>query len=330
MNAFTCRLERPPPPVGILSTIGNTPLVQLGQLFARDRFELFAKLEASNPGGSMKDRPALRMVQEALARGQINRHSVLVESSSGNLGIGLAQVCGALRLRLLVVVDPKVTQTNLKILRAYGAGIDMVSIPDPETGEYLSARRKRVAWLAANLPGAVNLNQYANPDNPAAHQHGTVSEILNAVDDKLDWLVISISTCGTLKGARLAVRERGLATRILAVDAAGSVIFGQAGPRLLPGHGAGIVPEHMADDLAGASSGGVVAAIERWHTRWPAGSRVAAILPDRGERYLDTVYDDAWCERHFGGVPQLRAIPFDPSLPTDAPCTTATIPAVAA
>jgi N-(2-amino-2-carboxyethyl)-L-glutamate synthase len=348
-------MERPRPPVGILSTVGNTPLVQLSQLFPKGRLELFAKLEASNPGGSMKDRPALRMVQEAMARGQVTQDSVLVESSSGNLAIGLAQVCAALRLRLLVVVDPKVTQANLKILRAYGAGIDMVATPDPQTGEYLSARRKRVAWLAANLPGAVNLNQYANPDNPAAHQHGTVSEILNALDNRLDWLVVSISTCGTLKGARLAVRERGLATRILAVDAAGSVIFGQAGPRLLPGHGAGIVPEHMAGDLAdahalvtdadcvagcralvqaeavlaGASSGGVVAAIERLHSQWPAGTRVAAILPDRGERYLDTVYDDAWCERHFGGVPQLRAANTDQSLSAETPCTTETIPAAA-
>ncbi|MBL8328198.1 MAG: 2,3-diaminopropionate biosynthesis protein SbnA [Rubrivivax sp.] len=322
------------PTTGILSTVGHTPLVRLERLFASSGMAFFAKLEAHNPGGSMKDRPALRMVREAMVRGEIGHHSVLVESSSGNLAIGLAQVCAALELRLIVVVDPKVTQTNLKILQAYGASVDMVSTPDPQTGEYLAARRKRVAHLVATLPGAVNLNQYANPGNPAAHREGTVSEILDALDNRLDWLVVSISTCGTLRGARLAIRDRGLDTRILAVDAAGSVIFGQRGARLLPGHGAGIVPEHMADDLAdehalvtdaqcvagcralvareavlaGASSGGIVAALHAWQSRWPAGTRVAAVMPDRGERYLDTVYDDAWCERHFGAVPVLNPI----------------------
>ncbi len=325
--------DRSAPAVGVLSTIGHTPLIRLERLFGAAPLEFYAKLEAHNPGGSMKDRPALYMVQEALASGLIDKRSVLVESSSGNLAIGLAQVCAALQLRLIVVVDPKVTQANLKILRTYGADIDMVSTPDAQTGEYLAARRQRVAQLVASLPGAVNLNQYTNPGNPAAHQKGTVAEILDGLHNRVDWLVLAISTCGSLKGARLAVRERGLSTRILAVDAAGSVIFGQRGIRLLPGHGAGIVPEHMAPDLAdasalvtdaqcvagcralvareavlaGASSGGIVWAVQRLLPSFPAGTRVAAILPDRGERYLDTVYDDAWCERHFGNVPSLAA-----------------------
>jgi cysteine synthase A len=317
--------------LGILSTVGQTPLVRLTRLFPAGRLILWGKLESTNPGGSMKDRPALRMVQEGLRTGALKPDSVLVESSSGNLAIGLAQTCAALGLRLRVVVDPKITQTNLKILRAYGAEIDMVGIPDPQTGEYLAARQKRVAELLATLPGAVNLNQYANPDNPAAHREGTIAEILDGIGSPPDWLVIAVSTCGTLRGARLAIRERGLSTRILAIDAAGSILFGQRGPRLLPGHGAGTVPAHMSDDLAdaaalvtdadcvagcralvareailaGASSGGIVAALSRLQRGWPDGTRVAAVLPDRGERYLDTVYDDNWCVRHFGRVPQL-------------------------
>ena len=329
-------LPRPQGPAqGVLATIGHTPMVQLPSVLRRSTVSLFAKLEAANPGGSIKDRPALRMVQEAIASGQIGPQSVLIESSSGNLAIGLAQVCAAMRLRLRVVVDPKITQTNLKILQAYGAEVDMVATPDPDTGEFLAARRKRVAQLVSSLPGALNLNQYANPANPASHREGTIAEMLDALGNQVDWLVISVSTCGTLKGARQALRERGLATRILAVDAVGSVLFGQRGQRLLPGHGAGTIPEHMASDLAdesalvsdadcvagcralvrseavlaGASSGGVIAALYRLHSQWPDGTRVAAILPDRGERYLDTVYDDAWCESHFGGVPQLAPIP---------------------
>jgi N-(2-amino-2-carboxyethyl)-L-glutamate synthase len=318
---------------GILSTVGHTPLVRLTRLFPDNRIEILAKLEAHNPGGSMKDRPALRMVRDGLRSGRVQAQSLLVESSSGNLAIGLAQVCAALGLRLRVVVDPKVTQTNLKILRAYGAEIDMVGTPDPETGEYLAARQKRVAELVATVPHAVHLNQYANPENPGAHREGTVAELLDSLNNRVDWLVVAISTCGTLRGARQAIAERGLSTRILAVDAAGSVIFGKRGTRLLPGHGAGTVPGHMADGLAdeaalvtdvdcvagcralvareailaGASSGGVVAVLNRYRHVWPAKTRVAVVLPDRGDRYLDTVYDDSWCERHLGSVPELDA-----------------------
>lgn len=315
----------------ILSTIGNTPLVHLKRLLPRARFSFFGKMESANPGGSMKDRPAVRMVQDGLANGHIHQNSTLIESSSGNLAIGLAQVCCALRLRLIVVVDPKVTPANLRILRAYGAEIDMVSVPDPETGEYLAARRKRVTHLVQSIPDGFNLNQYANPGNPASHREGTYAELFDALDNRLDWLLICISTCGGLRGARELITQRGLKTKILAIDAAGSVIFGTRGPRLLPGHGAGIIPEHMADGLAdesqlvsdaecvagcralvareailaGASAGGIVSVVQRLQHRWTADERIAAILPDRGERYMDTVYDDAWCERNFGHVPKL-------------------------
>ncbi|RCS57016.1 2,3-diaminopropionate biosynthesis protein SbnA [Parvibium lacunae] len=318
----------------LLSTIGATPLVQLHQLFPHKHYALYAKLEAFNPGGSMKDRPAVAMLEAGLANGTVGTDSVLVESSSGNLAIGLAQACAVKGLRLIVVVDPKVTAANLKILRAYGAEIDMVTTPDAGTGEFLAARRQRVKDLLATLPGAVNLNQYANPGNPAAHRTGTVSELLAALDEQLDYLFISVSTCGTLRGAREAIAARNLNTRIIAVDACGSVIFGQRGPRLLPGHGAGIIPEHMRPDLAdeallisdadcvagcralvrsegilaGASSGGMVVALQNMHARIPEGSRVALILPDRGERYLDTVYDDHWCQAHFHTIPTLEIL----------------------
>ena len=318
---------------GILETIGNTPLVKLSRLFPSASFSFFAKLESSNPGGSMKDRPALRMVQDALAAGRITKGSTLIESSSGNLAIGLAQVSCAMGLRLIVVVDPKVTPANLRILRAYGADIDTVSIPDPETGEYLAARRKRVSHLVETLPNAFNLNQYANPGNPASHRDGTYAELFDALDNRLDWLLVCISTCGGLRGARELITQRQMNTKILAIDAAGSVIVGTRGPRLLPGHGAGIIPEHMADGLAdesqlvtdaqcvagcralvqreallaGASSGGIVSVVDRLQSKWTAGERIAAVLPDRGERYMDTVYDDAWCERNFGYIPMLSS-----------------------
>src|SRR5262245_46778193 len=129
---------------GILSTIGNTPLVRLKRVFKDLQFQLFAKLEGFNPGGSAKDRPALNILEEAMEAGAIGPGTVIVESSSGNLGIGLAQVCRYLGLRFICVVDPKTTNQNIRILKSYGAEIDLVSEPDPKTGEFLHSRIDRV------------------------------------------------------------------------------------------------------------------------------------------------------------------------------------------
>ena len=118
----------------ILSTIGHTPLVRLTRVFPDCPFHVFAKLEGFNPGGSAKDRPALHILQEAMRTGAVKAGSVVIESSSGNLGIGLAQACRYLGLRFICVVDPKTTTQNIRILKAYGAEIDLVSEPDPVTG----------------------------------------------------------------------------------------------------------------------------------------------------------------------------------------------------
>lgn len=327
MYPIDLRVRRPVR--GILDTIGNTPLVELQRVLPDADFRIFAKLEGFNPGGSAKDRPALRMLEAAIARGEIDSASTIVESSSGNLAVGLAQVCASKGLRLIVVADPKMTATNLKIVRLYGAEVDMVTEPCPETGEFLSARMKRVRELVSEIPGAYNLNQYANPDNYLAHRDGTMTELIDALGERIDYLFVSVSTCGTLRGCRAALDRAGLTTQIIAVDAAGSAIFGRPGTRLLPGHGAGVVPEQMVGGLenafelvtdadcvagarvllrregimAGASSGGLLSAIARWRPRIPPRSRVAAIFVDRGERYLETMFDDAWCRSNFGFIP---------------------------
>src|ERR1044072_3308174 len=116
---------------GILSVIGNTPLIELRKVAKDYRFRLFAKLEALNPGGSMKDRPALGIIRHAMAAGVVTPGTVVIESSSGNMGIGLAQVCSYFGLRFICVVDPKTTEQNRRMLRAYGAEIDCVEEPDP-------------------------------------------------------------------------------------------------------------------------------------------------------------------------------------------------------
>ncbi|MBV7340067.1 2,3-diaminopropionate biosynthesis protein SbnA [Chloroflexi bacterium TSY] len=310
---------------GVLSAVGNTPLVKLDRLFPDSKVNLFAKLEMLNPGGSIKDRPALNMLQTAWQEGKINGNSTIIESSSGNLGIGMSQVCAILGLRFICVVDPKTTTQNLKLMKLYGAEISMVTEPDPATNDFLPARIARVNALLEELPGAYWCNQYANLANAGAH-HQTISEIMQVFDNNVDYLFCAASSCGTLRGCSDYIYTQNLPTKIIAVDAVGSVIFG--GPRkkrLVPGHGAARVPElyntgledthiYTTDEecvlgcrrlliseglLAGGSSGAVVMAISKVIDKLPADSTCVAIFCDRGERYLDTVYSDTWVEENL-------------------------------
>lgn len=313
----------------ILEAVGDTPMVHMARLFEESGLAVFGKLEALNPGGSIKDRAAYNILTHALAAGVISHDTTVVESSSGNFAIGLAQVCAYMGLRLVCVVDIKTTASNISIIEAYGARVDLVSKPDPESGEYLNARLKRVRQILDSVPNGFWPNQYANADNSGAHFGSTMPEIVATLGDNIDYLVLSTSTCGTLRGCADYIHERHMKTKVVAVDAMGSVIFGRpSGKRLLPGHGAGIVPPLFKSDLAdivvhvsdldcvlgcrrlvqyeailaGASSGGVVTAIERLAADgvMAPGARVAAILPDRGERYLDTVYSDRWVQEKLG------------------------------
>jgi 2,3-diaminopropionate biosynthesis protein SbnA len=314
---------------GVLSAVGRTRLVELRRISGTAPVRVFAKLEDLNPGGSAKDRTALSMVLDAIRTGAVTPgRSVIVESSSGNLAIGLAQVCRYLDLRLICVVDRKTTPQHLAIMRAYGAEVEIVTEPDEGTGEYLSARLERVRWLVATTPYAFWLNQYANVANARAHE-ATMCEIVSDMGSPVDYLFCATSSCGTLRGCAEYVAKHGLTTRIIAVDAMGSAIFGQApAPRLVPGHGAAIRPQlfrpGLADEvvhvrdldcvvgcrllvqreaiLAGGSSGAVVMALRRLSSRIPVGSTCVLILPDRGERYLDTIYCDNWVHEHFGDV----------------------------
>lgn len=317
---------------GVLSAIGKTPLVRLRRIYPDAGFQLYAKLEALNPGGSIKDRPAREILQEAMSRGVVHRDTVIVESSSGNMGIGLAQACACFGLRFICVVDAKASTQNIRILRVYGAEIDYVPEPDPETGEFLPARLKRVQQLLIQHPTAFWPNQYANEHNSGSHFRTTMHEVATDLGGKVDFVFCATSTCGTVRGCGEYVREHGLPTRVVAVDALGSLIFSdQKGPRHLPGMGAGVRPPlcdlsyidecvHVSDVecilacrrlvrregvFAGASSGGLVAAVDKIRGKIPAGATCVVILPDRGERYLDTVYSDEWVTDHFGEVPDL-------------------------
>jgi cysteine synthase A len=320
------------PTDGILSAIGGTPLVRLRRFPAERGVEVYAKLEALNPGGSIKDRVAQAIIEGGLRDGSITRDTVIIEQSSGNMGVGLAQVCRYHGLRLICVVDPRTTLQNIRVLRTYGAELELVAHPDPATGEYLPAKMARIRTLLGEVENSLWLNQYGNTRNPDAHYRTTMHEIAAALDGRVDYLFVGVSTCGTLRGCWRYIQAHGLDTRIIAVDAVGSRV--SAGPparRLLPGLGTAIDPpfydptlvhdcvcvtdrdsvagcrwlvRHEAI-LAGGSSGGIAAAMHQYIHRVPDGSTCVLVLPDRGDRYLDTIYDPEWVQDHMGEIHEL-------------------------
>lgn len=316
---------------GILSAIGSTPLISLSRIFPEISFRLFAKLEGLNPGGSMKDRPALSIIRRGFETGVIKADTVIIESSSGNMGIGLAQACAYYRLRFICVVDPKTTEQNINLMKAYGAEIEMITEPHPVTKEFLKARLERVQSLLWIHQNSFWPNQYANLYNPLSH-YKTMEEIVNDLDGRVDYLFIATSTCGTIRGCADYIREHDLATKICAVDAKGSVIFGGSpAQRLIPGHGAAVIPElyqlnladrvmHVSDMdcivgcrrlakyeaiLAGGSSGGIIMALEEVKHTIPDGVNVVLVFADRGERYMNTIFSDVWVNKHFGNISHL-------------------------
>jgi len=316
---------------GILATIGNTPLVRLNRFTKGLDINIFAKLELFNPGGSIKDRPALNMLKAALDNGDIDLDTTIIESSSGNLGIGLAQVCAYLGLKFICVTDVRSTLVSRRIMEAYGARLDLIEEPDPEIGTLLAARIKHVRHLRETVPNNFNCDQYTNLNNPRSH-HKTMQEIVEALDCPPDYLFCAVSTCGTLRGCSEYIVEHNLHTKIIVVDAKGSVIFGYPSQcRLIPGHGAGIVPplyyanlettHILVSDLdcvvgcrqlaqreaifAGGSTGGVMTAILKMQPQIPAGSTCVAIFADQGGRYIDTIYNNDWVKEHFGDVSHL-------------------------
>jgi N-(2-amino-2-carboxyethyl)-L-glutamate synthase len=307
----------------VLACVGRTPLVELRRQFPPPGATVIAKLELMNPSGSMKDRSAAYIIERGLADGSITASTHLIESSSGNFGIALATAARVHDLAFTCVVDPKTTPANLRILVRLGADVEVVTDGD-EHGCFLGARLRRVAELCRERPGSLWVNQYANEGNWQAHYHGTAAEVLADLERPLDCVVVPVSTTGTILGLARRLRGAFPALRVVAVDAAGSVIFGgPAGPRHMTGLGAGRRPEVLdpgeIDEvvwvsdraavagcralalsegiLAGGSSGAVVAAVGRLRPGWPAGWQVLTVLPDRGDRYLDQVYDDGWVDR---------------------------------
>lgn len=286
--------------------------------------DLYVKIEGLNPAGSIKLKTARSMVEDAERRGVLRPGSGLIESSSGSLGIALAMIAAAKGLRFLCVIDPNTPRQSVDVIRALGAEVVEVTRRDP-SGGYLGTRIAFIRERLARDPDLVWLNQYANPANWGVHARSTAAAI-TAEFPHVDYLFVGTGTSGTLMGCIDHFRRTSPATRIVAVDAVGSVNFGPPGPRHIPGIGVSRRPEifrpELVDDVelvaetdtvrtcrwlarqhgfyAGGSTGSVVWAALRRAPEMPAGSCVVVIAPDLGDRYARTVYDDEWVTATFG------------------------------
>lgn len=301
-------------------SLGNTPLEALEIVLDGVPRTIHLKMEGANPTGSAKDRTCKGLMQDLERRGVLNAQSVIIESTSGNLGVALSFWCRINGYRFLAIVDPKTTQENLDKMRALGAEIEIVTKKD-ETHGYLLSRLERVRELCASSEHYIWPNQYENLANPHIHYTETGPEIYRQMNGNVDALFIAVSTGGTLMGISQFFRRTSRSTRIIGVDAHGSVIFGMPrGPRLLTGIGSsrtsafinsGTYDASMlvsdaeafhccrallaATDLCvGGSSGAVVAACVRYLRVHPEARNIVCVCPDQGENYSTSIYNDAW------------------------------------
>jgi cysteine synthase A len=287
--------------------------VDLLSVFGRS---LFLKCEGFNFAGSIKLKAALRMFEAAEQEGRLTPDSILVESSSGNLGLALSVIAANRGFRFLCVTDSRCNLATRRMMEALGSTVQIIAEPDADGG-FLGARLDYVRALCASDRRYVWLNQYANPNNWRAHYETTAPAILNQFPD-LDVLFVGAGTTGTLMGCARFFRSRRDRVRIVAVDSVGSVTFGgPPGPRMIPGLGTSVRPalldESYVDEvilvpesdtmrtchqlatqgfLFGGSTGTVVSGALGWLAERPDWPGIAvAIAPDLGERYLDSVYD---------------------------------------
>jgi cysteine synthase len=298
----------------ILETIGRTPHVRIRRLYD-PAIAVWSKLERANPGGSIKDRIALSMVEDAEARGILGPDSVIIEPTSGNTGIGLALVAAVKGYRLILVMPDSFSIERRKLMSAYGAEFDLTP---RELG--MKGAIARAAEIAAETPGAWIPSQFANPANPAVHRRTTAREILDDFAEGLDFLVTGVGTGGHITGCAEVLKEQWPSLKVYAVEPTLSPVLsgGTHSPHPIQGIGAGFIPDIMRPELLdgivqvapedaidyarrsareegvliGVSSGASLAAVAQLRPQIPDGSRVLTFDYDSGERYLSV--DALW------------------------------------
>jgi len=294
----------------ILESIGNTPLIRLKASLPEGHAEIYAKLESFNPGGSIKDRICLGMIEAAERRGELKPGATVLEPTSGNTGIGLALVCGVKKYPLTLVMPENYSVERRYLMKEMGAEILLTPAEEEMPGAIA-----KVEELAKEHPGCFLPRQFSNPDNPETHRRTTAQEILREFPEgSIDAFVAGVGTGGTLSGVGSVLKQRHPACQVIAVEPAQAAVLSGKKPQVhrIQGIGAGFVPdildrrlidriETVEDEeayeatkllarreglLMGISSGAAFVAARRLAKEWGPGKRIVTVFPDKGERYF--------------------------------------------
>lgn len=297
------------PHADITELIGGTPLVRLNRLTKPGSATIYAKVESFNPGGSIKDRICLNMINEAERMGKLKPGGTIVEPTSGNTGIGLALVAAVRGYKLILVMPESMSMERASLLSSYGAQLVLTA-----AWEGMKGSIKEAESIVAQNPSYYMPDQFSNPANPAMHRKTTGPEIVDALDGRVDAFVAAVGTGGTITGCGEVIKERNPSAKIVAVEPAGSPVLsgGDPGPHKIQGIGAGFVPKVLnrtlldrvitvTDDeayqtakllakkeglLVGISAGANVFAAQKVAEELGPGKNVVTILCDTGERYI--------------------------------------------
>ncbi len=296
----------------VMDLIGDTPIVKLNRVASETGASVYMKLEYFNPGKSVKDRAAMNMIARAEDEGKIvPGRSAIIEPTSGNTGIGLAMVCAAKGYPCIITMPENATRERVQVMRAYGAKVILTP-----AAQGMSGAIRKAEELARTTPGSFIPMQFENPANADAHRHTTAVEIDEAFEGKLDVLVLTAGTGGTVTGTGEELKKKMPDLKIYVVEPAGSPVLagGKPGPHKIPGTGPGFVPKilnrdvfdeilHIEDEdaqkmarklaasegiLVGASAAAAAHFAVRIAQQLPASARVLCLAPDSGERYLSS------------------------------------------
>ncbi len=310
----------------VLEAIGNTPLVKLEKVTKGIKSHIYAKLECMNPGGSIKDRMALYMIEDAEKKGLLKKGGTIVENTSGNTGVGLALIAAIKGYKAIFTMPDKMSKEKQDLLKAYGAEVIITptDVPSNDPRSYYETAKR----IAAETKNSFYVNQYNNPMNPEAHYRTTGPEIWRQCNGKVDYLVVGIGTGGTMTGVGKYLKEQNPAIKVIGVDPIGSIFYDyfkhkeMVKPQVYQVEGIGedflvgaidfsIMDDiirindrdsfHMARRLAreegifsGGSSGAALHATLKLAEKLESSKSIVTIFPDSGTRYLSKMYNDGW------------------------------------